>query len=168
MSKGESSTLIYFLDDSKIVAEFYGNYLKHKYRGKVLIKTFTSLKEMLIAIDTRSPHIIFTDYHLDGEDKSEGKGDRLLKLTKGIPIVFISSDLDMNLAVRLLKNGATDYVVKDDEFLENLERVFLEIVEAQKIHVELSCLQEGLNRKVKHLALAGMFSVLVGVLVWWF
>lgn len=59
-----------------------------------------------------SPELVLSDYSLPGFD-----GQSALKIVMGqypdIPFIFVSGALGEELAIELLKKGATDYVLKD-------------------------------------------------------
>jgi DNA-binding NtrC family response regulator len=83
------------------------------------IKTFSNGKDAINALHER-PSIITLDYSLP--DKS---GEEILKEIKefdiNIPVIIVSGQEEIGIAVQLLKLGAYDYIIKDEETKERLE-----------------------------------------------
>lgn len=77
------------------------------------INRFTCLKDCFAQLGRSKPDLITLDYSLP-----DGKGDEALKKIRAqlpdIPVIIISAQKDVAVAVELLKQGATDYFVKDD------------------------------------------------------
>lgn len=76
------------------------------------VHRFGCLKDCFAALD-RKPDLITLDYSLP-----DGTGAQALKKLRAqlpdIPIIIISAQQDVAVAVELLKQGATDYFVKDN------------------------------------------------------
>ena len=84
--------------------------------GITLIPTYTSDKASFIrSLEDQQPDIILSDYSLPGFD-----GLSALKSAKEkqpeIPFIFVSGAIGEEIAIELLKQGATDYVLKDRLF----------------------------------------------------
>ncbi len=75
----------------------------------VVVDTRASFVEQMAAF---RPEVILSDYHLPGFS-----GDEALKIAQehcpDIPFIFWSGVLGDDAAVELIKQGATDYVLKD-------------------------------------------------------
>jgi len=83
------------------------------------IKTFSNGNDAINALHEK-PSIITLDYSLP--DKS---GEEILKEIKefdaNIPVIIVSGQEEIGIAVQLLKLGAYDYIIKDEETKERLE-----------------------------------------------
>lgn len=92
--------------------------------------------------------LITIDYSLPDRD-----GLELLKLIRrdypDLPIIAISSQSKVNVAVDFLKHGANDYIVKDDNVLHMLWNSILKIKEKIELKEEVVYLREELGRKKK-------------------
>ncbi|MFZ4724408.1 MAG: sigma-54-dependent transcriptional regulator [Paludibacter sp.] len=101
---------IYLVEDDP----WYGQLLKHNLslNPDYEIDLFTNAKDCLAALN-RKPDLICLDYGLP-----DMKGDILLaeihNKYKNLPIIVISGQEDITVAVSLLKLGALDYIIKDD------------------------------------------------------
>jgi DNA-binding NtrC family response regulator len=107
----EPNTLmkIFLVDDEPYCRHLYGQYLKNL--GMLNIQYFGKSGECLNQLMLR-PDLIFLDYNMDNLN-----GIDILKKIKrfdpNIPVVFISGQEDIKVAVNALKYGAFDYLTKD-------------------------------------------------------
>lgn len=126
---------------------WYGEVLKHhlSLNPDYELNLFTSAKEVLDNIHL-NPHLICIDFGLP-----DMTGDRLLKEIKKvnntISVIVISGQSDIEIAVELLKNGAEDYIVKDDHTKEHLWKSILQIRETKALRKEVEDLKEQLGQK---------------------
>ena len=78
-------------------------------------------------------------------------GDALLKriheINKNIPIIVISGQEDISVAVNFLKSGAKDYIIKDDHAKDMLWNSILKIRENLELKQEVEVLKEQLEQK---------------------
>lgn len=78
-------------------------------------------------------------------------GDKLFQKIKdinpGVPVIIISSQEDISVAVNLLKMGVSDYLVKDDNTKELLWNSIIRIRENQNLKQEVEQLREELGQK---------------------
>ncbi len=89
----------------------------------------------------RKPSVITLDYSLP-----DMNGEAVLKLIKkqlpDIPVIIISGQEDISTAVTLLKNGAYDYIVKDDNTKDRLWSTLIKARETQQLREEVDLLRE--------------------------
>jgi DNA-binding NtrC family response regulator len=92
------------------------------------------------------PNLITFDYSLP-----DIQGDKLFQkiasTNPDIPIIVISSQEDIAVAVNLLKMGAKDYLVKDDNTKDLLWNSIIRIRENQVLQKEVEELREELGQK---------------------
>jgi signal transduction histidine kinase len=90
------------------------------------IHVFNSGEELLSNLISK-PDIIFLDYHLN-----DYTGKELLHKIKAfnpdIAVVMMSSQDSMDITIDLLNNGAFDYLIKNDVFIEKLLDVSYKLV----------------------------------------
>ena len=95
-----------------------------------------SLKPDLITLDFSLPDL---------------KGDVLYKKIRDInptvPVIMISSQEDISVAVNLLKMGVSDYLIKDEATKDLLWNSILRIRETQNLKKEVAHLKEELGQK---------------------
>ena len=95
-----------------------------------------SLKPDLITLDFSLPDL---------------KGDVLYKKIRDVnptvPVIMISSQEDISVAVNLLKMGVSDYLIKDEATKDLLWNSILRIRETQNLKKEVAHLKEELEQK---------------------
>ncbi len=109
------------------------------------VHTFTSGKECINNLHKR-PDIVTLDYYLP-----DMSGADILKHIKSfdpdIFVIMLSGQTDVSTAVKLLKNGAYDYITKDNETKERLINVINNIISSQQLVRENKALKEELGKK---------------------
>ena len=118
--------LIFIVEDSVVYREFIVGHLQSK--NFTNIKTFDNGEDCLKAMHLK-PDLIVLDYSFGGIN-----GLELMKKVKAenplVDFVFISGQNDVEVAVNIMKLGAADYVVKNNQApyrlvraLEHLQKV---------------------------------------------
>lgn len=106
---------------------------------------YTTGKECLANLSKR-PGLVSIDYSLP-----DINGADLLKKIKqqapDLPVIVISGQEDVSTAVDLLRNGASDYFIKDDNTKELLWNAVARIKEHQSLKKEVEVLKEELGQK---------------------
>jgi DNA-binding NtrC family response regulator len=109
------------------------------------ITLFTTAKELLAQL-YKQPDLICMDFGLPDMD-----GEKLLKEiqlgNRQIPVVVISSQEEIAVAVKLLKIGAKDYIIKDDHTKDMLWKSIMHIRENISLKKEVEELKEQLGTK---------------------
>ena len=102
--------LIFIIEESVIYRDLITGYIHSKFPN---IKTFTNGDECLKAMNL-NPDIIILDYSMEGYN-----GLELMKKVKEtkpeIDFIFLSGQNDVEVAISIMKLGATDYVIKNDK-----------------------------------------------------
>lgn len=110
--------LIFVVQDSVVYKDLIVGYLKsRKYQN---IKTFNNGEECLKAAELK-PDLIVLDYSFDGLNGLE----IMRKVKQEQPeteFIFLSSQIDVEVAVKLMKAGAADYIVKNEKAPNNLAK----------------------------------------------
>ena len=94
----------------------------------------------------QKPDVITLDYSLP-----DINGQEMLKKIKAelpdTPIIMISGQEDISTAINLLKDGAYDYIVKDDDTKDRLWNAIKNIKENFNLKKEISILKEEVEQK---------------------
>jgi two-component system, OmpR family, response regulator len=105
------------------------------------IKTFSTGEQCLKNI-SMNPDVIILDYHLDSVDKKAINGLETLARIKAanpkIPVIMLSSQDKIEVAVNCMKHQAFDYIVKSETAFIRLQRAITTIFHYQKIEKALS------------------------------
>lgn len=126
---------------------WYGAILKHhlELNPDYTIELFTTGKDLLNNL-YKKPDLVCLDFGLP-----DIKGDKLLKeinvRNKNLPVVVISAQDEISIAVELLKAGAKDYIIKDDNTKEQLWKSIIHIRENLSLKQEVEELKEQLGQK---------------------
>src|SRR5690349_24991906 len=89
-----------------------------------------------------NPDVIILDYHLDGTDKSAMNGievlDKIKAFNSDFPVVMLSSQDKIEVAVNCLHHRAFDYVVKSETAFLRLQKIITDIFSYKKMEKELN------------------------------
>lgn len=134
------ATKIFVLEDDLWYSQFLSYHLSLDPNHEVV--AFSSVNEFLHSL-SGSPDIITLDYHLPGYD-GEMILNRILEANPNTYIIVISGQEDISKAVSTIKQGAYDYIVKNEETKDRL----WSIVEKIKQHIALKKEIEALRKEV--------------------
>ena len=134
---------------------WYGEVLEYvlKLDPDVEVERFTSGQECLDNLHKR-PSIVTLDYSLEDMNGQEVM-KRIKKSDPNIQIIMISGQEDVSTAVELLKNGAYDYIVKDEDAKERIWNSVQKIRETHTLKKEINELRAEVGAKYD-------FSQLIG------
>jgi DNA-binding NtrC family response regulator len=109
------------------------------------IKTFAT-GELCLKNIALNPDIIILDYHLNGINKKAINGvetlDRIKNINAQIPVIILSSQDSIEVAVNCMKHQAFDYIVKSETAFIRLQKTITTIFHYQKIEKALSWYME--------------------------
>ncbi|MCD4665035.1 MAG: response regulator, partial [Bacteroidales bacterium] len=94
----------------------------------------------------KEPSLISLDYSLPDMSGFEVI-KKIKEFNSDIPIVIVSGQEDVATAVKLLKDGAYDYFVKDEDTKERLWNTLKNIKETLELKEEISVLKEEIGKK---------------------
>ena len=141
--KNPNSLKIFILEDDV----WYGSMLHHSLslNPDYEVKRFENSTEFFRHLHEK-PDVVTLDYSLPDMD-----GGEVLKKIKevhpDIQVLIISGQEDVGTAVGLLKNGAFDYIVKDDETKDRLWNCILHLKEISGLRQEVEVLKDEVGRK---------------------
>jgi len=91
---------------------------------------------------SHNPDVIILDYFLDGIDKTAMNGiqtlDRIKVFNPDIPVVMLSSQDKIEVAIDCMHHRAFDYVVKSETAFLRLQKIITTIFKYKKMEKELS------------------------------
>jgi len=109
------------------------------------VKRFDSPKEFFSCLHEQ-PDVVTLDYSLPDSDGAEVL-KRIKDFGKHIQVVIISGQEDVGTAISLLKNGAFDYIVKDEDTKDRLWNAILHLRELAGLKQEVEDLRTEVGRK---------------------
>ena len=109
------------------------------------IETFAT-GELCINNLSHTPDVIILDYHLDGIDKTAMNGietlDKIKSINPDIPVVMLSSQDKIEVAINCMHHRAFDYVVKSETAFVRLRKIITTIFRYKKMEKELNWYME--------------------------
>ena len=110
-----------------------------------VIQTYAT-GELCLENISQNPDVIILDYHLNSVDKNAINGletlDRIKKANQAIPVVMLSSQDKIEVAVNCMKHQAYDYIVKSETAFIRLQKTITTIFHYQRIEKALSWYME--------------------------
>jgi len=105
------------------------------------IETY-STGEQCVANLNRNPDIVVLDYYLDGIDKTAMNGiatlDRIKSEYPLLPVIMLSSQDSIEVAIDCMHHKATDYVVKSETAFVRLQKIVTNVLRYNKIEKQLN------------------------------
>jgi len=106
-----------------------------------VIHTFAT-GELCVANMNLQPEVIILDYHLDGIDKNAMNGietlDKIKASNADIPVIMLSSQDKIEVAINCMHHSAMDYVVKSETAFLRLQKIIDYIFSVKKMEKELN------------------------------
>lgn len=98
--------------------------------------------ELCLANLAHKPDIIILDYHLDGIDKNAMNGieilDKIVALDTSMPVIMLSCQDKIDVAINCMHHKAVDYVVKSETAFIRLRKIITSITEYKKMEKTLN------------------------------
>jgi two-component system, OmpR family, response regulator len=95
---------------------------------------------------THIPDVIILDYHLDGIEKTAMNGmqtlDKIKAYNPDIPVIMLSSQDKIDVAINCMHHRAFDYVVKSETAFMRLQKIISTIFRYKKMEKELNWYME--------------------------
>ena len=140
--KNEKIKLFLVDDDIVFLKSLEIEFLQH---ADFTIETFVT-GELCIDNLSHNPDVIILDYHLDGMDKKAMNGietlDKIKAFNPDIPIVMLSSQDKIEVAISCMHHRAFDYVVKSETAFMRLLKIISSIFRYKKMEKELNWYME--------------------------
>jgi two-component system, OmpR family, response regulator len=109
------------------------------------IETFAT-GELCIENISHQPDVIVLDYYLDGVDRDAINGidtlDQIKAFNPELPVIMLSSQDKIDVAINCMHHKAFDYVVKSETAFMRLKKIITTILETQKLEKQLNWYME--------------------------
>jgi two-component system, OmpR family, response regulator len=136
--KNEKIKLFLVDDDSVFLKSLEIEFLNHT---DFTVETFAT-GELCLENLSRDPDVIILDYHLDGVNKNAMNGietlDKIKAFNPDIPVVMLSSQDKIDVAISCMHHRAFDYVVKSETAFLRLQKNITAFFHYEKIEKELN------------------------------
>lgn len=109
---------------------------------------FETAERAVGQLSTLLPDIVFVDHFLNGINGT----DTIEIIKEKLPnckIVSVSAQTDIRVFEQAIRAGACKYIIKDDDFPQNLSKFFHSIVKDEKVETTLEKLSKFFNKTKK-------------------
>ncbi len=136
--KHEKIKLFLVDDDTVFLKSLELEFINHT---DFTVETFVS-GELCLESLSREPDVIILDYHLDGVNKHAMNGieilDKIKAFNPDIPVVMLSSQDKIDVAISCMHHKAFDYVVKSETAFLRLQKNITAFFHYERIEKELN------------------------------
>ncbi|MFV8323768.1 response regulator [Flavobacterium sp. LB3P21] len=137
--KNDTKIKIFLVDDDALFLksleiEFLEN-------ADFIVETY-STGELCIANINNNPDVVILDYQLDGIVENAMNGietlDKIKDFNPEIPVIMLSSQDKIEVAINCMHHKAVDYVVKSETAFVRLQKIITSVFKYQKMEKELN------------------------------
>ena len=129
---------IFLVDDDAVYLKLLA--IEFLHHADFTIETFAT-GELCIPKLSHNPDVIILDYHLDGIDKNAMNGletlDKIKTFNSDIPVIMLSSQDKIDVAINCMHHRAYDYVVKSETAFMRLQKIITTIFSYKKMEKAL-------------------------------
>lgn len=141
--KNENKIKLFLVDDDVVFLKSLEiEFLQH---ADFSIETFTT-GELCMENLSHNPDVIILDYLLDGIVKNVMNGietlDKIKAFNPDIPVVMLSAQDKIEVAINCMHHRAFDYVVKSETAFVRLQKIITTIFRYKKMEKELNWYME--------------------------
>ena len=135
----ENTIHLFLVDDDALFLKSLE--IEFHHHTEYTVETFAT-GELCVENLSHNPDVIILDYHLNGVDKNAMNGietlDKIKALKPDIPVVMLSSQDKIDVAISCMHHRAFDYVVKSETAFLRLQKNITAFFHHEKIEKELS------------------------------
>ena len=141
--KNEERIKLFLVDDDALHLKLLEiEFLEH---ANFEIETYPT-GELCLANMSRKPDVIILDYMLNGIEKNAINGiqtlDKIKEINPEVPVIMLSSQDKIDVAVDCMHHKAIDYVVKSETAFLRLQKIITSIFQYKKIEKQLNWYME--------------------------
>jgi DNA-binding NtrC family response regulator len=181
MNTSKDKKLIIMVEDNTIFAETVKSGLENELDFEV--RHFSTGEEMLSYLTNNPyvlPEIFIQDYYLDSIVATAKNGGEILqelvqrykqkKMVEDLRVIMLTSSDEIRRAIELLKKGATDYILKDEVFFDNLKKTILNVLKMKELKAERKHFKEQAESYRKRLITVSiaLSLAIIGLLIYSF
>jgi DNA-binding NtrC family response regulator len=135
----EKKTTLFLVDDDAVFLKALE--IEFLLNGDFEIQTFAT-GELCIQNLNKKPDVVILDFHLDGIDTMAMNGlatlDKIKEFDANIPVIMLSSQDKIDVAVSCMHHKAFDYVVKSETAFVRIQKAISMIFTYQKMEKQLN------------------------------
>lgn len=134
---------IFIVEDETIFARIIAHHLS--LNPDYEVEVFSNGKQFLSSL-YKNPSVITLDYNLPGMSGLEIL-KRIKEFNPDLPVIVVSGQQEISTAVELLKKGAYDYVLKDQDTKDRLWNIIKNLRETDQLKQKVSVLEQEVEKK---------------------
>ncbi|MCF8303454.1 MAG: sigma-54 dependent transcriptional regulator [Bacteroidales bacterium] len=134
---------IFIVEDDQIFAKVMAHHLS--LNPEYEVETFSTGKECLENL-YKDPSAVLLDYYLPGMKGLEIL-QKLHEFNPDLPVIIVSGQSEVSTAIELLKKGAYDYVIKDEDTKDRLWNLLKNLKERERLKKKVSHLEEEVGKR---------------------
>jgi two-component system, NtrC family, response regulator AtoC len=135
---------IFVVEDDPMYSRLIAYHLSQNPDNEVI--TFSNSKDFMLALASGNPDIVTLDYSLPDSSGLEVLS-KIKEFNPDLPVVIISGQENISTAVDLLRHGARDYIVKDNDLKNRIWNTVKFISENLSLKDEIRNLREEIGKK---------------------
>ncbi|MDT8402045.1 MAG: response regulator [Bacteroidales bacterium] len=120
--------LLFIVDDDPFINQLV---IKRFNSEEYLVEPFEYGEECIEALD-RKPDLIILDYYFFKSGIKVLNGmeiyDKIKEINPDVPVVMLSGQDRGDVVLEMARKGITDYIIKDNSLISNLEKAIAEIL----------------------------------------
>jgi len=137
--KNKNKIKLFLVDDDAVFLKLLEiEFLDH---GDFDIETYAT-GELCMENISSNPDVIILDYYLDGINRDAMNGldtlDKIKASNPAFPVIMLSSQDRIDVAINCMHHKATDYVVKSETAFMRLQKIIDTIFELKKMEKQLN------------------------------
>jgi two-component system OmpR family response regulator len=137
--KNENKTTVFLVDDDAVFLKSLE--IEFIHHTDYVVETFATGELCIANLAKIKPDVIILDYQLDGIDKDAMNGietlDKIKAKNPEIPVIMLSSQDKIEVAVSCMHHKAFDYVVKSETAFLRIQKNIAAFFHFKKIENEL-------------------------------
>src|SRR5580765_1383455 len=142
MKDGNKISLFLVDDDALFLKSLEIEFVHHT---DFTVETFAT-GELCLENLSHNPDVVILDYHLNGVDKYAMNGietlDKIKAFNPDIPVVMLSSQDKIDVAINCMHHRAFDYVVKSETAFMRLQKIITSLFRYKKMEKTLTWYME--------------------------
>lgn len=139
----EKNITLFLVDDDALFLRSLE--IEFEQQFKVTIKKYATGEECLAHL-SQNPDMIVLDYYLNSIDQNAMNGletlNKIKAVNQNIPVIMLSSQDSIDVAVNCMKHHAYDYIVKSETAFFRLQKAITTYFSHQKIEKALNWYME--------------------------
>lgn len=151
---------IILVEDNQVYTMMLDHKLKNVF-SNIKVKTYPSAEDCLNKLSGDNPDLVVMDYYLPGMNGMEAL-KRIIKAKPGLPVVILSHQKELDIALSLLSAGAYDYIIKDEDTFLKLRNSIQNVLNQRKLEDENLTLKIEVNKhKITIMAMAVVILIIL-------